>query len=562
MANVYRQSKESCQSVARSLRSRSKWRRWLGAIIPLSLAWTIVAEEPVPLGPSFDISEDRERVKDRPRMTALDGGRFVVVWEEDTPSAVEDEVGLQGRLFDSTGSPEGPAFQVNAYTTGSQQEPAVAAWPDGRFVVAYSSGPYRLFDIGSETREVRARVFDRTGQAVGSDFQVSEMVTSGLSKQRRPAVAAFDNGDFIVTWERFEERTVLDLNHIVGRRVAADGALSDPFLVTDEVEGQERSAVAALDGGGFVVTWETTLFIETGSREEVFGRTYDADGDPVGDFTVDEHISSNLWRVRPHVAATAPGEFVVAWRSFFAYQYYYPVERINTRRFDASGLALGPLVELAAEEGAFDLHPRVAGRNDGSFTVVWAPSRTSFGPFSTSLRAMGPDGMPRSGILRLGPEDVRQSAADLTYLQDHQLAVTWNTFREGTLEGVIEGRRVGLPCTPADDVLCLNDDRFRVTVQWRDAQDRTGVGRLVDNGTTNDSGLFWFFAPNNWELLVKLIDGCAFNDRFWVFAAAVTDVEYTLRVVDTQTGAERVYANPLGQASDAVTDTEALAGCP
>ena len=47
---------------------------------------------------------------------------------------------------------------------------------------------------------------------------------------------------------------------------------------------------------------------------------------------------------------------------------------------------------------------------------------------------------------------------------------------------------------------------------------------------TTDSGLFWFFAPQNLELLVKMVDGCSFcNGHFWVYAAATTDVEYHLR---------------------------------
>ena len=52
-----------------------------------------------------------------------------------------------------------------------------------------------------------------------------------------------------------------------------------------------------------------------------------------------------------------------------------------------------------------------------------------------------------------------------------------------------------------------------------------------------------------------------FNDRVWVFAAATTNVEYTLRVTDTDSGEVREYTNPLGVASPAVTDTDAFASC-
>ncbi len=116
-------------------------------------------------------------------------------------------------------------------------------------------------------------------------------------------------------------------------------------------------------------------------------------------------------------------------------------------------------------------------------------------------------------------------------------------------------------CFADDTTLCLNGNRFRVQAEWRDFEDRTGDGRAVPFGSA-DSGLLWFFAPDNWEMLIKVIDGCAFNDRVWVFAAATTNVEYTLRVTDTVTGAVKEYGNALGNRAPAITDTEAFRACP
>ena len=101
--------------------------------------------------------------------------------------------------------------------------------------------------------------------------------------------------------------------------------------------------------------------------------------------------------------------------------------------------------------------------------------------------------------------------------------------------------------------------RFAVEVSWRDFGGDTGVGTLVFQ--SEDSAVFWFFQAENWELMVKVIDGCAFNDHFWVFSAATTDVEFTLRVRDTQTDQERIYVNALGDAAPAVTDSGAFPTC-
>ena len=117
-----------------------------------------------------------------------------------------------------------------------------------------------------------------------------------------------------------------------------------------------------------------------------------------------------------------------------------------------------------------------------------------------------------------------------------------------------------LACTPSNSALCLNQSRFRVSVAWQDYQGNTGAGTAVP--LTADSGLFWFFDSNNIEFLVKVLNGCSINSRYWVYAAATTDVQYTLTVTDTSNGASKSYFNPLGRASPAITDSSAFATCP
>lgn len=117
-----------------------------------------------------------------------------------------------------------------------------------------------------------------------------------------------------------------------------------------------------------------------------------------------------------------------------------------------------------------------------------------------------------------------------------------------------------LTCLPGD--LCLSQNRFKVELFWRDYQNQTGQASKVAGGSSADSGLMWFFQASNWEILVKVLDGCGLNSRFWVFAAATTDVEYTLRITDLRSGQIKEYRNPLGRSAAAITDTAAFATCP
>jgi hypothetical protein len=118
------------------------------------------------------------------------------------------------------------------------------------------------------------------------------------------------------------------------------------------------------------------------------------------------------------------------------------------------------------------------------------------------------------------------------------------------------------PCVADGQTLCLNNGRFRVQVAWAITGGQTGVGQVVPV-SSDDSGLFWFFDANNWEMLVKVLNGCAATPpRYWVFFAATTNVQYTVTVTDTQTGAVKAYFNPLNNSAAAVTDTGAFATCP
>ncbi|MCY3929154.1 MAG: leucine-rich repeat domain-containing protein [Acidobacteria bacterium] len=90
--------------------------------------------------------------------------------------------------------------------------------------------------------------------------------------------------------------------------------------------------------------------------------------------------------------------------------------------------------------------------------------------------------------------------------------------------------------------LCLQDGRFQVTSTWSNpAKGETGVGTPIPD--TDSAGYMWFFSPGNIELVLKVLDGRWFNDSWWVYASALTDVDYTITVLDTDTEASRTYTN-------------------
>jgi endonuclease I len=113
-------------------------------------------------------------------------------------------------------------------------------------------------------------------------------------------------------------------------------------------------------------------------------------------------------------------------------------------------------------------------------------------------------------------------------------------------------------CTPGPTSLCLSNGRFEVTAQWQ-TKDGAGAGQAVP--LTADTGYFWFFASTNVEVVIKVLDACSFNQRFWVYAGGLTDVLTVLTVRDTQTGQVKTYTNPQGTPFRPIQDTDAFATC-
>jgi hypothetical protein len=103
----------------------------------------------------------------------------------------------------------------------------------------------------------------------------------------------------------------------------------------------------------------------------------------------------------------------------------------------------------------------------------------------------------------------------------------------------------------------LLDGRFRVQVDFAG----TGQGSTVQPGDANGAqGQFWFFDNDNLALTLKVLNGCAINDRYWVFAGGLTDVQFRLTVDDTKgDGATQEYV-PTPAAP--IIDTDAFATCP
>src|SRR5262249_25659918 len=137
-----------------------------------------------------------------PAIAALPNGTFVIVWQSDD--------GIHGQRFKANGAANGTEFLVNATVADAQSLPSVSGTPDNGFVVAWQLGA---------TPDIVAQRYRPNGAKLGTEFVVN---TTMARAQTQPAISAFDDGGFVMMWTaQGQDGSGLG---VYGRIYLADGA--------------------------------------------------------------------------------------------------------------------------------------------------------------------------------------------------------------------------------------------------------------------------------------------------------------------------------------------------
>ncbi|HEY7574498.1 MAG TPA: RTX toxin, partial [Thermoanaerobaculia bacterium] len=223
-----------------------------------------------PLSGEIPVNTHTTSNQREPSVAADDAGNFVVVWRGSGQDGSGD--GIFGQRFDADGVPAGAEFQVNTFTTSSQEVPAVSMNGTGEFVAVWQSFAGDANGFG-----IAGRRFDAAGAAQGPEFQVNAHTTGN---QERPRVAIDASGGFVVVWDTpGQDGNFLG---VFGRRFDASGvAVSSEFSVNTYTTGDQAAPDVAIGSDGrFAVVWRSAA--QDGSELGVFARRYDAANVPVG----------------------------------------------------------------------------------------------------------------------------------------------------------------------------------------------------------------------------------------------------------------------------------------
>ncbi len=506
--------------------------------------------------------------------------------------------------------PEGSEIVVNATTSGDQGTPRIAGAPDGRAFVTWLGPPNTSrFTVS----RIYGRVLDASGatnnaERVLRELPMATVVVAG------PEIASSPEGGFLLVWmERALEDPPPTEYRMLAQRFDANAfPLAAPVPLRTmsllPVAGLQL-AVASLAGGGYAVLHRAGEPIA--QPRDLFVLRLDAAGAPIGD-PIQASATELFSGVPADLAPLADGGFVASWVGADASGRWESLLRV----FDANGAPRGPAFAVSdvPAQGRRWVRITAAGRG---FAAAWfeeleadAGSSRLVGGFFAA------DGNPRGGPFQIASAGgaSESAGADLTADAAGNLAVAWGVpWDAGTVTFVaraFEARGAGVgpaellsthpasreisidragteamvaawvsgqsgicdpsPCTidgldgDMESVSArrmrfglteplLAEGRYRVWIERPGSDDPAPEGVAL----TADSALFRFFAPDNVEVVVKLVDGAAVNGKTWVFSTALTDLAHNLVVRDEASGFERRYPAAAG-ALRSFADTNAF----
>jgi hypothetical protein len=241
-----------------------------------------------------------------------------------------------------------------------------------------------------------------------------------------------------------------------------------------------------LADGSVVVVWSS--FSQDGSYQGVYGQRFSSNGVKVGtEFQINQYTLNN--QRNASIAALTGGGFVVTWVSEKPAQVqvnnqWTPLDggtwvqqivnniEIDARRYSAAGVAVGNEFRVD-NSGSVSSSPNVCAREDGGFSIVW------------NQRVKGEDwdiytrSYDSAGAALSVPFIVNVDVADKQYLpkavaSGNQLLVVWTSIKNDSYWDDVKGRFIGLTAVGSDEEFRVNTQYLSIQNQPALAMNRAG----------------------------------------------------------------------------------------
>ncbi len=529
-------------SLAGQLRSRGSTIRW--AFLTLAFA-TTVGRAQVPLTPVFLVNEVASGSQ-RPSAVASDRlGRTLIDYRD----VFAYPYGQAGRFLeiDQTMS---PVFELGP-RDGSPGDSTVFSLRDGGWLFSAWAEPIHWPVSGPIFRWLA-----EDGSALGPLIPLCADFVCGHAR-----VAEQASGDLHSVFIGRAPEDIDAPREVYFRRMTTAGTFltkAMPITSTPPTEENWNAWVAAGPAERSLIVWSGWRGEAT--EIDVHGRIVDREGRPVGaPFALGTDPAG--WQQVPQAESLGEDTFVALWEGASAASPYYDVV---FRLFSSEGTPLTPEIPVSTSPTLARYSGSLSTDGSGRFVVAWTSDGQEGYLEEIYFREFRSDGTPVGPEVRASAGAGREGWADespyVALSPAGTITLAWSAGNlEADWDGAAVARRYFRGCAEGARRLALSGGRFEVCAIWSAYDGTRGAG--VPVALTEDSGGFWFFEPENLEVVVKILDGCGVNQRFWLYSAGLTDVEVTLGVIDTWTGQTWVRDTRLASPYPPIQDVEALPVC-
>lgn len=297
-------------------------------------------------GSEFLVNTTTFDYQSSPAVAALPDGRFVVTWQDNSGPGNDDN--LTGQIFNVNGSKWGGAFAINTDALYNQQEASISVLDAGRFIVTWAN---------NNGDDIKAQIFESNGAKVGTEFQLN---TTSTGDQFNPSIAGLGNGNFIASWNQVDGGTDVTRAQLFDHNGNKIGAEFQVATNSSDMEGPS-SAVALGKLGHFAIA-----YADSGSHQ-IKLEVYLPDGTKVGfgDIAVNTDQTGNNYS--PVMVARPDGSFLVAWE----HDGQGATDSIRGQMFDGNGTPLGSEFDISPMSASWQSAPALALLADGRIAASW-----------------------------------------------------------------------------------------------------------------------------------------------------------------------------------------------
>jgi len=346
---------------------------------------------------------------------------------------------------------------VNTATAGRQDSPRITALESGGFVVIWQDESRGVGGAGGDASAtaVKAQVFAIDGTLVGPELLVN---TATAGHQDAAEITALSNGGFVVTWRDSSWSAGGATGDSTGDAVKAQVFASDGTRVGGEILvntathlGQNSAQITSLASGGFVITWKDGSGGNGGASGDTSGSAIKAQVFTVGGVPTGGEIRVNTATAGDQdlsrITALEDGGFVVTWRD--ASQGVGGAEgdlsgtAVKVQIFSDSGAPVGSEILVNMATADFQDQARTTALVGGGFVVTWRDTSLGVGGAggdasgsAVKAQVFGADGRRVGGELRINTVTANsQDTADVIALPNGGFVVAWQSFASGQFGG-------------------------------------------------------------------------------------------------------------------------------